>query len=157
MRKRQDTSLYQEHTELRKRHVYAINDISLSLKSGQFVLIVGSSGSGKSTLLNIMGMLDRPTSGVVFIDGMDSRKLDEDQISALRNKKIGFIFQFSNLLSDLTVIENVILPRQIAENEDKARDDALDLLSEVGLKNQAYKRANSISEDRCNVLPFHED
>ena len=67
--------------------VYAINDISLSLKSGQFVLIVGSSGSGKSTLLNIMGMLDRPTSGVVFIDGMDSRKLDEDQISALRNKK----------------------------------------------------------------------
>ena len=90
-------------------------------------------------------MLDRPTSGVVFIDGMDSRKLDEDQISALRNKKIGFIFQFSNLLSDLTVIENVILPRQIAENEDKARDDALDLLSEVGLKNQAYKRANSIS------------
>ena len=104
-----------------------------------------SSGSGKSTLLNIMGMLDRPTSGVVFIDGMDSRKLDEDQISALRNKKIGFIFQFSNLLSDLTVIENVILPRQIAENEDKARDDALDLLSEVGLKNQAYKRANSIS------------
>ncbi len=125
--------------------VYAINDISLSLKSGQFVLIVGSSGSGKSTLLNIMGMLDRPTSGVVFIDGMDSRKLDEDQISALRNKKIGFIFQFSNLLSDLTVIENVILPRQIAENEDKARDDALDLLSEVGLKNQAYKRANSIS------------
>ena len=109
------------------------------------MLIVGSSGSGKSTLLNIMGMLDRPTSGVVFIDGMDSRKLDEDQISALRNKKIGFIFQFSNLLSDLTVIENVILPRQIAENEDKARDDALDLLSEVGLKNQAYKRANSIS------------
>ena len=73
--------------------VYAINDISLSLKSGQFVLIVGSSGSGKSTLLNIMGMLDRPTSGVVFIDGMDSRKLDEDQISALRNKKI-VIFHF---------------------------------------------------------------
>ena len=125
--------------------VYAINDISLSIKSGQFVLIVGSSGSGKSTLLNIMGMLDRPTSGIVLIDGMDSKKLNEDQISAFRNKKIGFIFQFSNLLSDLTVIENVILPRQIAENEDNAHSDALDLLNDVGLKNQAYKRANSIS------------
>ena len=76
---------------------------------------------------------------------MDSKKLNEDQISAFRNKKIGFIFQFSNLLSDLTVIENVILPRQIAENEDNAHSDALDLLNDVGLKNQAYKRANSIS------------
>ncbi|MDI1494904.1 MAG: ABC transporter [Cenarchaeum symbiont of Oopsacas minuta] len=125
--------------------VYGINDVSLSLESGQFVLIVGSSGSGKSTLLNVMGMLDRPTSGTIFIDGIDYTKLDDNQVSTLRNKKIGFIFQFSNLLSDLTVMENVMLPRQISGNECKAHRDAFELLGAVGLKNQAYKQANAIS------------
>lgn len=108
-------------------------------------MIVGSSGSGKSTLLNMIGLLDRPTSGKVFIDGIDTSKLNDNQISSFRNKKLGFIFQFSNLLSDLTVGENVLLPRQIGGTEGTAKKDAFDLLKAVGLENQIHQRANKIS------------
>lgn len=109
------------------------------------MLIVGSSGSGKSTLLNMIGLLDRPTNGKVFIDGTDTTKLDDGKISSFRNKKLGFIFQFSNLLSDLTVLENVLLPRQIAGTNGSAEKDAKELLTSVGLENQMNKRANKIS------------
>jgi len=95
--------------------VYALKNVSFSVKKGKFILIVGSSGSGKSTLLNMIGLLDRPTNGQVFIDGIDPSNLNDNQISSFRNSKLGFIFQFSNLLSDLTVLENVLLPRQIQE------------------------------------------
>ena len=108
-------------------------------------MIVGSSGSGKSTLLNMIGLLDRPTSGHIFIDGIDTTKLDDNKISSFRNKKLGFIFQFSNLLSDLTVLENVLLPRQIGGTNDTAEKDAMKLLTSVGLENQMNKRANKIS------------
>lgn len=108
-------------------------------------MIVGSSGSGKSTLLNMIGLLDRPTSGKVLIDGIDTSKLDDNKISSFRNKKLGFIFQFSNLLSDLTVGENVLLPRQIGGTDGTAKKDAYDLLKAVGLENQIHKRANQIS------------
>ncbi|MEK6972089.1 MAG: ATP-binding cassette domain-containing protein, partial [Thermoproteota archaeon] len=74
---------------------------------------MGSSGSGKTTLLNMIGLLDKPTSGKIFIDGVDTTKLNDDQISSFRNSKLGFVFQFANLLSDLTVLENVTLPRDI--------------------------------------------
>ncbi len=109
------------------------------------MLIVGSSGSGKSTLLNMIGLLDRPTHGKVFIDGVDTTKLDDNKISSFRNKKLGFIFQFSNLLSDLTVLENVLLPRQIAGTNSSAEKDARELLTAVGLESQINKRANKIS------------
>jgi len=108
-------------------------------------LIVGSSGSGKSTLLNMIGLLDRPTHGKVLIDGTDTTKLDDNKISSFRNKKLGFIFQFSNLLSDLTVLENVLLPRQIAGTNNSSEKDAIELLMSVGLENQMNKRANKIS------------
>lgn len=93
----------------------------------------------------MIGLLDRPTSGKVFIDGVDTSKLNDDKISSFRNKKLGFIFQFSNLLSDLTVGENVLLPRQIAGTNGTSQKVVRDLLKAVGLENQINKRANKIS------------
>jgi len=109
------------------------------------VLIVGSSGSGKSTLLNMIGLLDHPSNGKIFIDGTNTTTLDDDKISSFRNNKLGFIFQFSNLLTDLTVLENVLLPIQISGNTSNSEKDARDLLKAVGLEDQMNKRANKIS------------
>jgi lipoprotein-releasing system ATP-binding protein len=128
-----------------ENEVKALDNASFFIDKGEFVLIVGSSGSGKSTLLNMIGLLDRPTKGKVFIDGVDTTKLSENQISTFRNKKLGFIFQFSNLLTDLTVLENVLLPRQIGGTNGTAEKDARDLLKTVGLESQMNKRANKIS------------
>jgi lipoprotein-releasing system ATP-binding protein len=108
-------------------------------------LIVGSSGSGKSTLLNMVGLLDHPSSGKILIDGTDTTTLSDDKISSFRNMKLGFIFQFSNLLSDLSVLENVLLPRQIGGTDETAEKEAIDLLKVVGLETQLHKRANKIS------------
>ena len=128
-----------------ENQVKALNDVSFFVEKGEFVLIIGSSGSGKSTLLNMIGLLDRPTKGKVFIDGIDTTKLTDGKISSFRNKKLGFIFQFSNLLNDLTVLENVLLPRQIGATNGSAKKDALELLRSVGLEDQINKRANKIS------------
>ena len=128
-----------------ENQVKALDNVSFYVERGEFVLVVGSSGSGKSTLLNMIGLLDSPTSGKVFIDGINTTKLDDDQISSFRNKKLGFIFQFSNLLNDLTVLENVLLPRQIAGSGDAAQKDAIKLIKVVGLENQMHKRTNKIS------------
>jgi len=125
--------------------VRALQDASFSINKGEFVLVVGASGSGKSTLLNMMGLLDHPTKGKVFIDGVDTSTLNDNQISAFRNRKLGFIFQFANLLADLTVLENVTLPRQIQGSNGTAIADAKKLLTTVGLENQMYNRANKIS------------
>ena len=125
--------------------VKALADVSFSIKQGEFVLIVGSSGSGKSTLLNMIGLLDSPSDGKILIDGVDTTTLDDNKISAFRNKKLGFIFQFSNLLTDLSVLENVLLPRQIGGTTQEAEKDARDLLNAVGLGDQISKRANKIS------------
>jgi len=108
-------------------------------------LVVGSSGSGKSTLLNMIGLLDRPTSGKILIDSVLTTSLNDNAISAFRNSKLGFIFQSSNLLPDLTVLENVLLPRRIQRTDEKALEDAWKLLRAVGLKDQAHKRTNKIS------------
>ena len=124
--------------------VKALDDVSFSIKQGEFVLIVGSSGSGKSTLLNMIGLLDHPTKGKISIDGINTTTLNDDKISSFRNKKLGFIFQFSNLLTDLSVLENVLLPLQIGGNN-TGEKDAIDLLKAVGLEDQIYKRANKIS------------
>ena len=124
----------------------ALRDVSLEVARGEFVLIVGSSGSGKSTLLNMIGLLDRPTAGTILLDGADATGLPDGRVSSLRNRKLGFIFQFSNLLSDLTVLENVMLPGQIAGAGGRAdRRYAVRLLRAVGLSDQMHKRANKIS------------
>jgi len=107
-------------------------------------LIIGSSGSGKSTLLNMIGLLDRPTEGRVLVDGFDTSDLTDNEISAFRNKKLGFVFQFSNLLADLTVLENVLLPSQI-QFDSTTNNRAKEILEKVGLKDQLFKRANKIS------------
>ncbi len=125
--------------------VYALKNVSFSVKKGEFILIVGSSGSGKSTLLNMIGLLDRPTNGKVFIDGLDTSTLNDNQISSFRNSKLGFIFQFSNLLADLTVLENVILPRQIEKTDVNAIEEAKLLLKTVGLETQMNKYSNKVS------------
>ena len=125
--------------------VNALKDVSFSVKKGEFLLIVGSSGSGKSTLLNMIGLLDRPTSGQINVDGTNTTKLSDNQISAFRNSKLGFIFQFSNLLADLTVLENVLLPRQIQGTNKNAEKEAIELLKSVGLGSQINKRSNKIS------------
>ena len=93
----------------------------------------------------MIGLLDRPTSGKVFIDGIDTSKLNDDEISSFRNDKLGFVFQSSNLLADLTVLENVILPRNIQRTQNGAEYDAKELLGSVGLQDQLNKRANKIS------------
>jgi len=123
----------------------ALNNVSFSVKKGEFVLIVGSSGSGKSTLLNMIGLLDHPTQGKVMIDGFDTSNLTDNEVSEFRNKKLGFVFQFANLLSDLTVLENVLLPSQIQFDSSNILDKAKMVLEQVGLGDQLYKRANKIS------------
>jgi len=125
--------------------VHALQDVSITVNKGEFLLIVGSSGSGKSTLLNMIGLLDRPTSGKILIDGINTTTLNDSKISSFRNHKLGFIFQFFNLLTDLTVLENVMLPRQIQGTNGFASKDAKELLKIVGLDDQMYKRANKIS------------
>ena len=124
--------------------VKALDNVSFSVKKGEFVLIIGSSGSGKSTLLNMVGLLDRPTEGRVLIDGFDTSDLTDNEISAFRNEKLGFVFQFSNLLADLTVLENVLLPSQI-QFDSTTNNRAKEILEKVGLKDQLFKRANKIS------------
>jgi len=124
--------------------VRALDNISFSVKKGEFVLVIGSSGSGKSTLLNMIGLLDRPTEGRVLVDGFDTSNLTDNEISAFRNKKLGFVFQFANLLADLTVLENVLLPSQI-QFDSTTNNKAKEILEKVGLKDQLFKRANKIS------------
>ena len=125
--------------------VKALDNVSFSIRRGEFVLIVGSSGSGKSTLLNMIGLLDKPTSGKVILDGKETTTLNDGQVSQYRNEKLGFVFQFANLLPDLTVLENVMLPQQIQGSSDDIRQNATDLLMKVGLEDQINKRSNKIS------------
>jgi lipoprotein-releasing system ATP-binding protein len=124
--------------------VRALDNVSFSVKKGEFVLVIGSSGSGKSTLLNMIGLLDRPTEGRVLVDGFDTSDLTDNEISTFRNEKLGFVFQFANLLADLTVLENVLLPSQI-QFDSTTNNRAKEILEKVGLKDQLFKRANKIS------------
>ncbi len=93
----------------------------------------------------MIGLLDKPTKGKVFIDGVDTSKLNDNKTSSFRNDKLGFVFQFSNLLADLTVLENVMLPRNIQGTEKNAEHEVKEMLRAVGLQDQLHKRANKIS------------
>ena len=121
-----------------KRKATALEDINLEIEKGQVVSIVGPSGSGKSTLLNLIGGLDRATSGQIRIEGEDLAKLSDDGLTRVRRDKIGFVFQFFNLLSTLTAVENVALPLLLAgQPRGKALNQALAALDPVGLVGRA--------------------
>lgn len=123
-----------------------LKGINFSIKSGSFVAIMGPSGSGKSTLLHIIGALDLPSKGRTFISGRDISRMSEDDLSKVRGKKIGFVFQQFNLLPNLTALENVILPmvfQSVGEKERKKR--AGDLLASFGLGERLEHRPNELS------------
>jgi lipoprotein-releasing system ATP-binding protein len=122
-----------------------LQGISLSLMAGESVAVVGPSGSGKSTLLNIMGTLDRPTSGRVALDGKDLATQDDDALAALRNKRIGFVFQLHHLLPQCTALENVLVPTLAGNSPDGAETRAVKLLQRVGLKDRMDYRPGQLS------------
>jgi len=115
--------------------VIGVKDINLKIKKGEFVCIMGASGSGKSTLLHLIGCLDKPTYGKIFIDGIDVSKMSENELAEIRKNKIGFVFQFFNLYPTLTALENIELPMIIAKKDRKyRRKRAMDLLKVVGME-----------------------
>jgi len=126
--------------------VEALKGVSFEIDEGEFTIIAGPSGCGKSTLLNLIGLLDTPTAGQIIIDGVDTNKLSERQRTALRNQKIGFVFQFFNLIPELTVIENVMLPMLIKGiPSEKAKRESAGLLKMVGLGDKIHAGANQLS------------
>jgi lipoprotein-releasing system ATP-binding protein len=127
-----------------------LKDISLSVQRGQSISIVGPSGSGKSTLLNIIGTLDKPTSGRVTLDGQDLSTLSDTGLAAIRNRKIGFIFQLHHLLPQCSVIENVLVPTVPAGGDSaEARKRAEQLLEKVGLAQRLNHRPAQLSVGEC--------
>jgi len=130
---------------LGKVPVEALRGVNLKVETGDFVSILGPSGSGKSTMLNLIGALDKPTSGTLLIDGVDISKLNDNQLSDLR-RRIGFVFQFFNLIPRLTAKDNVELSMAIADmNKAERRKRAIDLLETVGLKERVNHKPAELS------------
>jgi putative ABC transport system ATP-binding protein len=126
--------------------VHALKDVNIEVAYGEFVAVMGHSGSGKSTLMNILGCLDRPTSGKYFLDGIDIDKQSPDELSLIRNKKIGFVFQAFNLIPRTNVLRNVELPMIYAKVKSKQRrEKALELLDKVGLSDRVNHMPNELS------------
>lgn len=124
----------------------ALEDINLKVKKGEFLAIIGPSGSGKSTLMNIIGLLDRPTTGTHKLDGKNVSKFSENKLARLRNKKLGFVFQNFNLLQRTTALQNVVLPLLYAGIQRDEREKlAKKALLEVGLEDKANSRSNELS------------
>ena len=129
-----------------KRTVHALRDVSFRVEKGEMIATMGPSGSGKSTLLNIIGGLDRPSEGSVIIDGRDTTGLNDDDLTRLRREKIGFIFQFFNLLPTLTAQENVALPLYLTGAGGKeARARALEMLERAGLGDRTEHLPDELS------------
>ena len=127
-----------------KVEVYALRGVTLSIKQGEMVAIQGASGSGKSTLLDIIGCLDRPTSGKYFFDGADVSRLNDNKLAEMRNRKFGFVFQEYNLLSRVSALSNVELPLIYGGSRNK-RKRAMEALERVGLVLRAKHRPTELS------------
>ena len=126
--------------------VYALVDVNLKIRRGEFVAVVGPSGSGKSTLLNLLGVLDKPTSGYVLIDGINTSTMDSAKLAKLRNEKIGFIFQAYNLINRTTVLRNVELPAIVRGVPKKERiKRAMELLELTGLADKFNRKPLTLS------------
>jgi len=135
------TKVYKNGVEFR-----ALDNADLVIKKGEFVAIVGPSGSGKSTLMHLIGLLDTPSSGILLIDGKDVTKMSDKERSAMRNRMLGFIFQYHHLLPDFTALENVMMPLLIAgKNRDEAKTTAEKLLKDVGLADRMDHRPGELS------------
>ena len=126
--------------------VHALRDVNLEIEHGEFIAIMGHSGSGKSTLMNILGCLDKPSNGEYLLEGIDISKQKSDDLSLIRNKKIGFVFQAFNLIPRTNVLKNVELPMIYAKTKpSQRRQKALELLSKVGLSDRISHLPNELS------------
>ena len=139
-------NVYKIYGEGLESEVRALDGVSLDIDRGEFVAIVGQSGSGKSTMMNVLGCLDIPTRGDYFLDGTDVRELTDKELSHIRNRQIGFIFQQYNLIQSLTVLENVELPLiyQGIKADDRY-DMAMEALERVGLANRVKHKPTEMS------------
>ncbi|MFH1904038.1 MAG: ABC transporter ATP-binding protein [bacterium] len=140
--------LYKEYSD-GERELIVLKDVNIHIYKGEFLSITGPSGSGKSTLLHILGILDSPTKGVLKYDEADISSMSEDEKSTLRNRKIGFIFQFFHLFSELTVIENISLPLMIKNKRNRLLNHehraVEQLVQEIGLEKRSLHRPNQLS------------
>ena len=129
-----------------ENELHILHDIDLTVDNGEFVAIVGESGSGKSTMMNIIGALDRPTSGNYFLAGEDISELDDDRLSEIRNKEIGFVFQSAYMIPRITAVENVEVPLMYAGvSRSERREKAMNLLEMVGMGDRYKHKANELS------------
>ena len=126
--------------------INVLNGVDITLGRREMVAVVGASGAGKSTLLHVLGALDKPTRGYVVVGGQPINGLDEDELAALRNKSVGFVFQFHHLLREFSALENVMMPLRIAGRDEKvARSRAAELLARVGLSARMHHRPGELS------------
>ena len=141
----QCTALKKVYHEYR-HSIEVLNAVDLTVKQGDNIAIVGASGSGKSTFLHLLGGLDRPTSGQIFINGIDWQTVSENKRCVLRNENLGFVYQFHHLLPEFTALENVAMPLLLAQHSiSAARDQAKDMLDKVGLASRAYHKPAQLS------------
>jgi len=133
--------------QIGNQSIHALDAIDLDIQAGQFVAIMGRSGSGKSTLLNMLGCMDRPDEGHYFLDDNDISNMDDDQLSAVRNRYMGFVFQSFHLLPRLTTLENVLLPRRYHTHgiQGSDRERAMELLRQVDLGDRVMHKPNELS------------
>ena len=135
-----------ENISLSYGEISVLKEISINIKEGEFVSIVGDSGAGKTTLLQILGTLENPKSGKIWINNTDITKLTDKELSIFRNKNIGFVFQFHNLLTEFTALENVCLPAFInGENRKKVKERALKILSLLNIIHRKEHKPNELS------------
>ena len=132
------------YKEGKENEVHALSGVNLEIEAGAFLAVMGPSGSGKSTLLNMLGCLDRPTAGEIFIDGVQVSKLGNGEITRLRREKIGFVFQSFNLIPTLTALENVMLPLRYS-HASNGRAVATEALEHMGLGHRLGFRSNELS------------
>lgn len=136
--------------KMEQQEVRALDNISLTIQAGEYLSIIGPSGSGKSTLMHLLGCLDNPTAGKIWLDGIDVSAATNTRLSSIRNEKLGFVFQSFNLLPRLNILENTELPLVYSGISAKERRErSLDALSKVGLTDRAHHRPSQLSGGQC--------